>query len=75
MLIEVEFTSMMLYGICLKVEFVDLFDPNSQRATTEDLGLIPAHGGRKLFSLILLIVVEGRPFSPISVCVYIYTHT
>jgi hypothetical protein len=46
MLIEVEFTSMMLYGICLKVEFVDLFDPNSQRATTEDLGLIPAHGGR-----------------------------
>jgi hypothetical protein len=60
MLIEVEFTSMMLHGICLKVEFVDLFDPNSQRPTTEGLGPIPAHGGRKLFSSILLAVVEGR---------------
>jgi hypothetical protein len=29
MLIEVDFTSMMLHGICLKVEFTDLFDPNS----------------------------------------------
>jgi hypothetical protein len=30
MLIEVEFTSMMRHGICHKVEFVDLFDPNLQ---------------------------------------------
>ena len=58
---------MMLHGICLKVEFVDLFDPNSQRPTTEGLGPIPTHGGRKLFSPTLLAVVEGSPFSP-----YIY---
>jgi hypothetical protein len=61
MLIDVEFTSTMLHGICLK-EFVDLFDPNSQRAIIKDLGPIPVHGGRKLFSPILLAVVEGRDF-------------
>jgi hypothetical protein len=63
MLIEVEFTSMMLHVICLKMDFVDLFDPNSQWVTMEDLGPIPAHGGRKLFSPTLLAVVEGRPIS------------
>jgi hypothetical protein len=67
MLFEVEFTSMMLHEICFKVEFVDLFDPNSQWLTTEGLGPILAYGGRKLFSPTLLAVVEGRPFSP-----YIY---
>jgi hypothetical protein len=67
MLIEVEFTSMILHRICVKVELLDLFDPNSQWPTTEDLGLILAHGGRKLFSPTLLSMVEGRPFSP-----YIY---
>jgi hypothetical protein len=46
---------------------VDLFDPNSQRPITEGLGLIPAHGERKLFSPILLAVVEEILFSP-----YIY---
>jgi hypothetical protein len=67
MLIEMEFTSIMLPGICLNVEFVDLLDPNSQRPTIENLGPILSHGGRKLFSSTLLVVVEGMPFPP-----YIY---
>jgi hypothetical protein len=58
----------MLHEICLKVEFVDLFDPNSQQPTTEGLGPIPAHGGRKLFSLTSLAAVEGRPFCPLYRC-------
>jgi hypothetical protein len=67
MLIEVEFTSMVMQGICLNVNFVDLFDPNSQRPITEGLDPIPTHSRRKLFSPTLLVVVERRPFSP-----YIY---
>jgi hypothetical protein len=67
MLIDVEFTSMILHEICLKVEFIDLFDPNSQRTITKGLDLILTHGRRKLFSPTLLAVVEGIHFSP-----YIY---
>jgi hypothetical protein len=47
--------------ICF-LKTVDLFDPNLQRPTIEGLGPIPAHGGQKLFSPTLLIVVEGIPF-------------
>jgi hypothetical protein len=65
MLIEVEFNSMLLHGIYLKLEFVDMFDPNSQWSTTEDSDPIAVHDGRKLFSLTLLVVVEEGSFSPI----------
>jgi hypothetical protein len=67
MLIEVEFTSMTLHGICLKVKFLDLFDPKSQRSTIKGLGLILTRGGRKLFSPTLLAVVETRPISPLYI--------
>jgi hypothetical protein len=68
MLIDVNVTSMMPHEICLMMEFVDLFDPNSQRSITEVLSPISSHGERKLFSPTLLAVVKRRPFSH-----YIYT--